>query len=64
MRCRWRAANDLILGDVRHAESYYVNDGRPTSETASIKLALWPLRQLYGHCPARDFDPLALKTTR
>ena len=43
---------------------YYVKDGRPTSEQDNIRQALRFLRRLYGHTPARDFGPLALKAVR
>ena len=32
-----------------HAESYYVKGGKPTSEVNNIRLALQPVRRLYGH---------------
>jgi integrase len=39
-------------------------DGNPTSELADYKLSLRPLRHSYGHTPAREFGPLALKAAR
>src|SRR5262249_37976349 len=42
----------------------YVKNGKPTGEPVNIRLALRPLRQLYGHTPAREFGPLRLKTVR
>lgn len=56
--------NELCLAYWRHAERYYVKDGKPTSEIFAIKGALRYVRQLYGHTPARDFGPIALKTVR
>src|SRR5262249_46488594 len=56
--------NELCLAYWRHAERYYVKDGKRTSETYAIKQALRYVRQLYGHTPARDFGPLALKAVR
>ncbi len=47
-----------------HAEGYYRKNGEPTSEVDLIKLAMRPLRQLYGDTAARDFGPLALKAVR
>ena len=47
-----------------HVTTYYVKDGRPTSEQDNIRQALRFLRRLYGHTPARDFGPLALKAVR
>jgi integrase len=56
--------NEMLLAYLRHADAYYVKNGKPTRETINIRLALRPLRQLYGHTPARDFGPLALKAVR
>jgi integrase len=56
--------NDLVLAYWRFAEGYYVKEGAPTSEQAAIQQALRPLRRLYGHTPAKDFGPLALKAVR
>jgi integrase len=55
---------ELILGYVRHADAYYVKDGRPTSEASLIRLSLRVLNRQYGHTPARDFGPMALKAVR
>ena len=45
-----------------HAEKYYRQpDGSPTSELANIRLAMKPLRTMYGRTPATDFGPKALK---
>src|SRR5262249_5396989 len=43
---------------------YYVKNGRPTKEAANVRLALRPLRQLYGQSPAAGFGPLTLKAVR
>lgn len=48
----------------RHVATYYLKDGRPTSEQDNILQALRFLRRLYGHTPAKDFGPLALKLVR
>src|SRR5512135_1358704 len=46
--------NELILAYWRHAEGYYRrSDGSPTGELDNLRLALKPLRQLYGSTPAR-----------
>ena len=55
---------ELIAAYWRHAQSYYVKDGSPTSEQVWIKLAMRPLRRLYGSTPASSFGPLALKAVR
>jgi hypothetical protein len=46
------------------ADSYYVKDGKPTNEPRNIRLALRPVRRLYGHTPATEFGPRALKAVR
>jgi integrase len=56
--------NELILAYWNHAKGYYVKDDEPTSELGMIKLAVRPLRQLYGETAAQDFGPLALKAVR
>jgi integrase len=57
--------NELIVAYWRHASEYYRHlDGTPTSEVHNLKLALRPLRQLYGHTPGGRFDSLALEALR
>jgi integrase len=57
--------NEVILAYWQHAEAYYRHpDGTPTSEADNIRLALRPLKRLYGHTPAADFDSLALEALR
>jgi hypothetical protein len=56
--------NEMLLAYVHHADTYYVKNGKPTTEPVNIGLALRPLRQLYRHTLARDFGPLRLKTVR
>ena len=56
--------NELILTFFRHAQSYYVKDGRPTSEQDNIRQALRFVRQLYGTSPAVEFGPVALANVR
>jgi integrase len=58
------SVNEMLLAYLAHADSYYVKGGRPTVEQGNIRLAIRPLRQLYGHSIARDFGPLALKAVR
>jgi integrase len=54
----------MLLAYLRHADAYYVKNGKPTTEPVNIRLALRPLRRLYGDTLARGFGPLRLKTTR
>jgi integrase len=56
--------SQLVLAYWRHVESYYVKDGRQTSQVHVVRLALRPVKELYGHTPAKDFGPLALKACR
>ena len=57
--------NEVILAYWQHAEAYYRHaDGTPTSEVDAIRLALRPLKRLYGHTPATAFDSLALEALR
>jgi integrase len=53
--------NETILAYWRHAKDYYRNS---PGEMARIREAVRPLKQLYGHTPAKDFGPLALKAVR
>lgn len=55
---------EVIAAYWGHAQAYYVKDNRPTSEQWWIRLAMRPLRRLYGTIPASGFGPLALKTVR
>jgi integrase len=55
---------EMIRGYMSFAGGYYRKDAKPTSEVANIKLAMRPLKELYGHTVAKDFGPLALKTVR
>src|SRR5262245_24574717 len=53
---------ELLLRYWRWAEDYYRGeDGSPTRELENLKDALRPLRRLYGHTPAADFGPVALR---
>src|SRR5262245_53790955 len=56
--------NELVLAYLKYVDSYYVKDGKPTSEPRNVRLALRPVRHLYGDTLARDFGPLALKAAR
>jgi integrase len=57
--------NELILHFWQHVERHYRHpDGRPTSEQENYKIALRPLKELYGHASATSFGPKALKAVR
>jgi len=55
----------IIAAFWRHAEEHYRHpDGTQTGELSGFRDSLRPLRKLYGHTPACNFGPLALKTVR
>lgn len=55
----------IVLAFWKHAQAYYVDsNGKPTGEAENYKLALRPLRRLYGAEPAADFGPKKLKALR
>jgi len=56
---------EMLVRFWHHAESYYstLTDGR-NKELDQFKLALRPLRELYGDLPAVEFGPRALKAVR
>jgi integrase len=57
--------NELILAYWQHAAQHYRNpDGQPTRQLELVKLAMRPLKELYGGTVAAEFGPLALKTVR
>lgn len=55
---------ELILQFWRFCERHYVKNGEPTDEQSGIRLALRPLRELYGTTTALSFGPLKLKAVR
>ncbi len=62
-------SNDITVAEVcvqylRWAESYYVKDGKETSELHNVKRAIKALRESYASLPARQFSPLKLKAVR
>src|ERR1019366_1179540 len=60
-----KTVTEIMAAFWEHAGNYYrYPDGTPTKEISSFRDALRPLRRLYGHTPAEDFGPLALKTVR
>jgi integrase len=58
------SVNELILSYWRFAEGYYRKNGQPTKQLDRVQRSLRPVRELYGHTPARDFGPKALKAVR
>jgi len=72
--CEWLAADrriperssglyvvEFIAAYWKFARSYYVKNGSPSGSIPGIRVALRLLRETYGHTPAAEFGPLALK---
>lgn len=55
---------ELIVAYVRFAETYYVKDGVPTSETEVIRQAMKWLRKFHAKTPVSQFGPRAFKVVR
>lgn len=55
---------ELIAGYLDFAREYYRKGGGTTSEVENIRLAMRPLRRLYGHTAAASFGPKSLKAVR
>ncbi|MFO0796377.1 MAG: tyrosine-type recombinase/integrase [Gemmataceae bacterium] len=59
------SVNELLLGFWAYAERHYRRaDGTPTNELPQFRQTFRLVRELYGHTPAREFGPLALKAVR
>ncbi len=57
--------NEVLLAFWEHAQQHYRRaDGTATNELTEYRLALRPVRQLYGHARAAEFGPRALKSAR
>jgi integrase len=65
VRAKDITVNELLLGFWRYAETHYRRaDGTPTNELPQFRQTFQLLRDLYGHTPAAEFSPLALKAVR
>ena len=56
--------NEVMVAYWRHARVHYVKGGRPTTQQGLIRLALKPVKALYGKRPAVEFGPLSFKAVR
>ena len=56
--------NEVLLAYVDFAEKHYSDGQQVSTELANTKLALRPVKQLYGDTVADQFGPLALKAIR
>lgn len=54
----------VLLQYREFAESYYIKNAKPTKELTEMRLALRPVRLLFGDTIAADFGPLKLKAVR
>jgi integrase len=56
---------ELVAAFWVHAKQHYRHeDGKPTTEIRWLKDALTDVVELYGHTPAAEFGPLAVKAVR
>jgi site-specific recombinase XerD len=53
--------SEVILHYYQHAKAYYVRNGKPTGEHATVRAALRPLKANFGNLPAEQFTPKKLK---
>ena len=54
-----------VLAYLKFADQHYRRpDGSATHEPTELRYCARPLRLLYGHTPAAEFGPLALKVVR
>ncbi|HEY1189475.1 MAG TPA: hypothetical protein VGE74_17615 [Gemmata sp.] len=55
----------MLPAFLRWADGYSrTPDGKPTHEIVELRLSVRPVRELYGHIPAREFGPKALTAVR
>jgi hypothetical protein len=59
-----RTVLEIIAAYVQHAQRYHVKDGAPTPEVGHVRIAMRPVRRLYGRTPAMACGPIALKVVR
>ncbi len=65
VRAKDISVNELLLGFWQFAETHYRRaDGTPTNELPQFAQTFRLVRSLYGHTPAGEFGPLALKAVR
>lgn len=56
-----RSVNEIVLAYVQHGKEYYAAS---PMEIEKIRIALRPLKELFGRTPAHAFGPLKLKAVR
>jgi integrase len=55
---------ELMVAYLGHVDSYYIKNGKPTSEPNTVRQALKFVRRLYRSLPAAKFSPKKLKRVR
>lgn len=59
------SVSEVLLAFMTHADAHYRRaDGTPTNTIIEYRCAVRVLREFYGHTPAAEFGPLALKAVR
>jgi integrase len=57
--------DEALVPFLKHCDQYYRHpNGEPTGQAQTIRDALRPLSQSYGHTPMADFGPIGLKAVR
>ena len=56
--------SEVLLKYRDFAREYYSRNGKPGKEYVEMRMALKPLRELYGHTLAREVGPLKLQAVR
>lgn len=56
--------NDVCLSYLRWAKTFYIKNGRPTTEVSRAKRLIAIMKPMYGKTAAVDFGPIALKAVR
>ena len=55
---------EVVVLFLKHAERYYVKNGKQTHEVHGFRTALRPIVDLFAELPAADFSPTALRRCR
>jgi len=55
---------ELCAAYLDFAQGYYIKDGRLTHQMGTVRRAIRLVKELYGHAPATEFGPLALRAVQ
>lgn len=58
------SVSELVLAYWKHAQRYYMKDGKPTGEVGAYRVVLRDLQRLYGRTPAGELGPSLLRALR